>query len=158
MIQRLQTVYLTLAALLLAVPVIIPGGIVLSTIEAETGTYFLFAEKMIFQSPGELDILNTPYGLIAALMIGLFLSVYSIMQYKNRGFQMKLVQLAIVIQLVFAVLVFFYTDSMLDIAAEGSPSYSPVIGVMAVVIVLYLLALRGIKKDDALVRSADRLR
>lgn len=158
MIQRIQTVYLALAALLLIIPVVIPGGIMLASMETEAGTYMLLAEKMIFQGPGELNILETPYGLIGALMVSIFLSVYGIMQYRNRKFQMKLVQAAILVQVIFGVLIFFYSDSMADLAAEGSVSYSPVLAVLLVNVVLYMLALRGIKKDDELVRSADRLR
>lgn len=130
----------------------------LASMETEAGTYMLLAEKMIFQAPGELNILETPYGLIGALMVSIFLSVYGIMQYKNRKFQMKLVQAAILVQVVFGVLIFFYADGMADLAEDGSVSYSPVLAVLLVNIVLYMLALRGIKKDDELVRSADRLR
>lgn len=130
----------------------------LVSMETETGTYMLFADKMIFQAPGELNILDAPYGLIITLMAGVFLSVYAIMQYKNRKFQMKLVQAAILIQLVFGALIFFYADQMADHASEGSLLYSPIIAVLLVIVVLYFLAFRGIKKDDTLVRSADRLR
>ncbi len=91
-------------------------------------------------------------------MVSIFLSVYGIMQYRNRKFQMKLVQAAILVQVVFGVLVFFYADNMAELAADSSVAYSPVLAVLLVNIVLYMLALRGIKKDDELVRSADRLR
>jgi hypothetical protein len=158
MIQRIQTVYLALAALLLIVPVVFPGGIMLVSMDTEAGTYMLLVEKMIFQGSGELNIRDTPYGLIGVLMVSVFLSVYGIMQYKNRKFQMKLVQAAILLHLIFGALLFFYADGMTDLAQGGSISYSPVLSVLLVNIVLYILALRGIKKDDELVRSADRLR
>ncbi|MFT4545550.1 MAG: hypothetical protein ACI9UR_000900 [Bacteroidia bacterium] len=157
MIQRIQTVYLAITAMLLVLPVVFPGGLVLASIEADAGSYFLFAEKMILKGDS-LETLAMPYGLIGAVMVGIFISIYSIMQYKNRKFQIKLVQLAILVQLVFGALIFFYADKMAEVAQNGEVAYSPVIGFVLVNVVLYFLALRGIKKDDALVRSADRLR
>ncbi|MCF8459253.1 MAG: DUF4293 domain-containing protein [Flavobacteriales bacterium] len=41
---------------------------------------------------------------------------------------------------------------------EVSVAYSPSLVILLVNVVLYFLAVRRIKKDDALVRSADRLR
>ena len=154
MIQRIQTVYLVIVALLLITTVVFPGGIVLASLEAGEDSYMLFTEKLM---NGETEV-SIPYGLIGALLLGLLLSVYSIMQYKNRKFQMKLVQAAMFVQLVFGALVFFYADQMSGMATDGVVSYKPVLGVLILNLVLYFLALRGIKKDDALVRSADRLR
>ena len=80
------------------------------------------------------------------------------MQYKNRKFQVKLVQAALLVQLAVGGLVFYYADLMVGMAESNSATYSPVLAVLLVNVVLYFLAIRGIKKDDALVRSADRLR
>lgn len=157
MIQRIQTVYLALAAILLILPVVFPGGLALATLEADAGTYLLFAEKMILKGDAP-STFAMPYGLIGAVMVGIFLSIYSIMQYKNRKFQIKLVQAAIFVQLVFGALIFYYADVMAGIGQNGEVAYSPFIAIVLVNVVLYFLAMRGIKKDDALVRSADRLR
>ena len=157
MIQRIQTVFLAIATVLLVLPVVFPGGLVLASIEADAGSYVLFAEKMILKGDS-FETLAMPYGLIGAVMVGIFISIYSIMQYKNRKFQIKLVQLAILVQLVFGALIFFYADKMAKVAQSGEVAYSPAIGIVLANVVLYFLALRGIKKDDALVRSANRLR
>ena len=157
MIQRIQTVFLSIATVLLVLLVVFPGGLVLASIEADVESYVLFAEKMILKGDS-LETLAMPYGLIGAVMVGIFISIYSIMQYKNRKFQIKLVQLAILVQLVLGALIFFYADKMAEVAQRGEVAYSPAIGIVLVNVVLYFLALRGIKKDDALVRSADRLR
>ncbi|MGB0368300.1 MAG: DUF4293 domain-containing protein [Flavobacteriales bacterium] len=154
MIQRIQTVFLALTAVLFILPVVFPGGLALASIDGSTSSLILFTEKMV-QDGATVEM---PYGLIGSLMVGLFLSIYAIMQYKNRKFQIKLVQAAIFVQLIFGALIFFYADRMAGIADGGELAYKPTIAIVLVNVVLYFLAMRGIKKDDALVRSADRLR
>lgn len=157
MIQRIQTVYLAIAAVLMALPVLIPGGLELASADA-TGTVFsLFAEKVVERG----DVVNTlevPYGLIASLMVGLVLTVYAIMKFKNRKLQMKIIQASMLVQLVFGAFVFFYAGKLANLAVGGELTYSPSLAIVLVNLILLFLAFRGVKKDDALVRSADRLR
>lgn len=66
--------------------------------------------------------------------------------------------MALALQPVIAILTFYYATRMADFSEDASVSYQPALGILLVNVVLYFLAYRGIKKDDALVRSADRLR
>ncbi len=129
----------------------------MAEVQSDNGLYSLFVEVMVLDG-AKTQPLEIPYGLIGALTLGILLSVYSIMQYKNRKFQMKLVQFAMLVQLVFGALIFYYADKMASLSDTGELAYRPAVAVVLVNIILYYLALRGIKKDDALVRSADRLR
>lgn len=151
MIQRIQTVFLAIAAILLMLPVFLNWTL------ASTDSYQLNAVSIIETTDGVAQKAMSSFPIAGAMMLSLFLTVYAIMQYKNRKFQIKLVQGALLVQLVVGGVVFFYADKMSELATEGV-SYSPTLAILLVNVVLFVLAIRGIKKDDALVRSADRLR
>jgi len=58
-------------------------------------------------------------------------------------------------------MVFFYLDkvkAMVGEAIDATINYSPLLSAPVVAIFFCMLAIRSIKKDEALVRSADRLR
>ena len=94
-----------------------------------------------------LQLINGSVGVLAFLTIFL---------YKKRNIQIRLGNLVILITCVFIALVFFMADTM---STENQKihyligSYLPLIQVL-----LAYLATRYIKKDEELVRSADRLR
>lgn len=152
MIQRIQTVFLAFAAILLMLPVFLNWNL------ASTDSYQLNAVSIDLITDGVTQGVMSSFPIAGAMMLSLFLTIYGIMQYKNRKFQIKLVQGALLVLLAVGGLVFYYADKMGVLAAEGSVSYSPTLVILLVNVVLFFLAIRGIKKDDALVRSADRLR
>jgi len=159
MIQRIQTVFLAVAALLLAATMVF--GLPLLTIATPEGIYRLLPDAVYFN--GEKVLMT--YAVLASVTVGLLLCFYAIMQYKNRKFQLNLVKVSVLSQLIFVVMVFLYYDRVHDLATEGlaegaavSSSFSPILSAPVVAIFLCMLAIRAIKKDEALVRSADRLR
>lgn len=155
MIQRIQTIYLVLAVILLAMPMML--RIALFTVAVPEGSYQLFPANVLFNGT---EVMQTIV-VLASITIALMLLVYAIMQYKNRGFQVNLIKVSILSQLVFLVMVFFYLDKVKALAAatiEPAVTYSPLLSAPVVAIFLSMLAIRSINKDDALVRSADRLR
>lgn len=155
MIQRIQTVFLALAALLLMVPTVL--NLNWATLQSEGGNFVLTSVSI--NRVGEtVELVESAFPIAAAMALALLANIYAIMQYKNRRFQMKLTQAASALNLAIGVVVFFYADKMSTLAGEGSVSYSPTLAILLVNVVLCFLAYRGIKKDDELVRSADRLR
>lgn len=156
MIQRIQTVYLALAIVLSVLLVFL--RLTLAALVAEVGVYELNSVSILLQKEVGSEAIMSSFPITGAIMLGVFLSVYSIMQYKNRKFQVKLVQAALFVQLIVGALVFFYADKLSAFDVSAQVSYKPVIAILLVNVLLYFLALRGIKSDDALVRSADRLR
>lgn len=146
MIQRIQTVYLVLAAACgfgaLALP--------LATTSQEIQNSELFADA-VFNVQDNI-------GLLALFALAGLLSVIAIFLYNNRPVQMKLTRFALVADIVGLVLtiILFWRDLGNVESAEvgdGAGAYLP-LGF----ILFAILALRGIKKDENLVRSADRLR
>lgn len=156
MIQRIQTVYLGIVAILLALPVVLEVS--LASLTIEEGVYNLSPVTVSWISDGVSDTVFGSYSIAAAFGLSLFLTIYAILQFKNRKFQMRLIQLAMLLQPIIGAIVFVYADKMAELSEGASVSYSPVIAVLLVNVLLYFLALQGVKKDDALVRSADRLR
>lgn len=155
MIQRIQTVFLAIAALLLMVPTVL--NLNWATLQSEGGNFVLTSVSI--NRVGEtVELVESAFPIAAAIALALLATVYAIMQYKNRRFQMKLTQAASALNLAIGAVVFFYADKMSTLAGEGSVSYSPTLAILLVNVVLCFLAYRGIKKDDELVRSADRLR
>jgi hypothetical protein len=157
MIQRIQTVFLAVAALLLALTMAF--GIPLLTVTGPNGAYRLLPDAVYLN--GEKVLMT--YAVLASVTVGLLLAFYAIMQYRNRKFQMNLVKVSVLSQLIFLVMVFFQYDRVHDLATGGAAadvavSFSPVLSAPVVAIFLCMLAIRAIKKDEALVRSADRLR
>ena len=80
------------------------------------------------------------------------------MQFKKRKLQIKVAQGALLLQLAAIAAIFYYVNEMSKIAEFVPVSYSPILIILLINVVVYFLAIRGIKKDDKLVRSADRLR
>lgn len=152
MIQRIQTVFLLAAAILLVLPVFLHWTL------ASVGSYELTAISINQLGDGFAEKVSSSFAIAGAMMLSLLLTIYAIMQFKNRRFQVKLVQGALLVLLCAGGLVFYYADVMASLVPEEVISYSPILVIFLFNILLYILAIRGIKKDDALVRSADRLR
>ncbi len=137
MIQRIQTVYLTLALICSAVlPFVFPLWK-----NAAGGDYFFMA-----------DMVYVPlFGLSATL------SLLSVLSYKKRQQQFVMNRLNIILNLILLGLFVYRTLNLSGGAAEVSEKG---IGMFlpAVSIVLLVLANKAIKKDEDLVKSVDRLR
>lgn len=156
MIQRIQTVYLAIVGVLLLLFIIV--GVNLATLAAEDGVYQLTAVTASFLTESGSETVFSSFPVAATVAVCLLLTAYAITQYKNRKLQIRLIQIAMTLQPIIGIVVFFYANKMAALSESASLSYSPFLGVLILNLVLYFLALRGVKKDEALVRSADRLR
>lgn len=161
MIQRIQTVYLTLAfaamALLFAFP--------LAQFFAENGAYVFSVtglKNMVPLAPGEMPVFRSVIFLpivIVAVAIGL-LDLYTIFQYKNRALQVKLTNIAVLLTIAFIMGIFFLYIPFIEKKINIVPDYRKAFGIYLplVALVFEVMANRAIKRDEKLVRSADRLR
>ena len=73
---------------------------------------------------------------------------------------MNLVQIAIALILVFMALIFFYYSPVLEKKYNVVTDFKSAIGIYFPIVsfLMMILALRGIKTDEKLVRSIDRIR
>ncbi|PTX44202.1 uncharacterized protein DUF4293 [Christiangramia gaetbulicola] len=136
MLQRIQTVYLLIAAIIAA------------------GLIFVFPlwENNAGESVYAIDVLIAFGMYIASAAI----SLVSIFMFKNRKLQFVLGRLNIILNL-FLLGVFVYWSLTLpgemDISEKGIGMFLPIISIVFIV-----LANKAIKKDEDLVKSVDRLR
>lgn len=142
MIQRIQSIWLLLAAAaaFLTLKFSFYGG---NKLIAATNTKV--HESLTAQSNIVITILSAGIGLAA--LISIFL-------YKNRKQQFRIALVALLASVVNIIL--FFLESRKFVAGEGN--YTLTSAFAFVVPVFLFLALRGIKKDEKLVKSLDRLR
>ncbi|SFN88288.1 protein of unknown function [Bizionia echini] len=136
MLQRIQTLYLMLAA-------IVSGGLI-----------FVFE---LWTTPQGVKIFAADINYILALFLGsALLSVLSIFRFKSRKSQFMLGRLNIILNFI---LLGLFVYQSLNLSGETVVSEKG-IGIFLPIVTIVLLALanKAIKKDEDLVKSVDRLR
>ena len=99
------------------------------------------------------------YPLLAALALSGVIPVFAIFKYADRKLQMKVARFGMIIQLVYVVLLVFYVDRANTLIGQETDVVASVWVYSALIpIICSFLAGKFIKKDEALVRAADRLR
>ena len=135
MIQRLQTVFLTLAVVL------------------NIAVFF----TPIFSRSIEDPQVWIGYGLIAALVIASVLNIYSIFLFKDRKNQINWVKRAALAQII---AIGFCVGVLFSLGGIGTYLWDEALGTSfaGLAFIAQILALRFINKDEKLVRSMDRIR
>ena len=158
MIQRIQTVYLTLAIIALSLVFAFP----LAQFFAENGAYVFSVTGLKNMVPGEPPAFNVMLFLpLVIFTAGIaLLDLFTIFQYKKRGFQVKLTNIAVLATIALIMGIFFLYIPMIEKKINIIPDYRKAFGIYLplVALVFQVMANRAIKRDDKLVRSADRLR
>ena len=158
MIQRIQTVYLALAFIAIALLFAFP----LAQFFAENGAYIFSITGLKNMVPGEPEAFNSlifiPL-LLLAIGIALLIAV-AIFNFKNRPYQVKLTNFGVIGSVVLILAIFFLYVPMIEKKIGIVPDYSKAYGIYIplIVLVLIVMANRAIKRGERLVRSADRLR
>ncbi|MBE7176116.1 MAG: DUF4293 domain-containing protein [Mucilaginibacter polytrichastri] len=155
MIQRIQSIYLFLASLaqfsLFGFPVIdhgTPAG--QEEVVKVTGVYLNGVEQAAVDKPFDtLTIALIVVALVPLLLIFLF---------RNRRLQITLIYLAILLVIGFSFWLAETAKESISNANLQISDYNVGAFLPTLAIVLLLLAIRGIRKDEALIKSADRLR
>ncbi|WP_445732785.1 DUF4293 domain-containing protein [Mariniflexile sp.] len=136
MLQRIQTVYLLIAAIVSA------------------GLIFVLH---LWVTDGEVVVYAKDNLLYLGLFLGsALLSILTIFKYKNRKSQFMLGRLNIILNFI---LLGFFVYQSLNVSGETAVSEKGIGMLLPIVsIVLLALANKAIKKDEELVKSVDRLR
>ena len=152
MIQRIQTIYLVLAALLLGLTFAFPFA-----------SYSLSQGDVIFNAYGvteNVGEINTffPYYIAIALSMGL--ALFSILQYKKRKLQItvgRFLYLLLAVTIAFVFIDFYSLKGLFEVDSNSvSCGVSMFLPVAALPILF--MANRNIRKDEDLIKSLDRLR
>jgi hypothetical protein len=159
MIQRVQSLFLAGAVICLVASMFFPvwqkidpehnTGVVLKAFYTEMHTQDQTVRQEYF-----------PTVVLSLLAItGMVVALFEILAYRNRIKQMKLGAVNSLILAGFLGLSVYFTfrmEKMVSVAGEGSYDFGMYLP--AVALILNLLANRFIRKDEALVRSVDRIR
>lgn len=142
MLQRIQSLWLLVAGLLMA----------------STFKVALFNGNIVREgSPAQFEKLTASSSILLAIVVAISaaLALFTIFLYKNRKLQIKLV----IVNLILAILsiVLFYQQTQLYLPDQSSLFILALI-IPVVAVVFLILALRGITKDEKLIKSLDRLR
>ncbi len=160
MIQRIQTFYLFLAAMALAFLFLVPiytfeKNVAGARVEAKISIQG-YSEKM----PNTVDftlVEQTQARMMMTAAIALFL-LFTIFQYGNRKRQVAIARVMVIAE--FALIVFLLSGLQDQINAPEIENVKMGIGVAlpSLAIIFTALAARSIRKDEEMVKAADRLR
>jgi hypothetical protein len=156
MLQRIQTVYLTAVIIACVMLFTFP----LATYDnAAKGTYELSITgcRYMTNPPIYVEFWRT-FPMLLIVISSLVLAVISLLLYKKRRIQVLLVNITFLLHVILIGIIYIYYSSHFVTMANAQPSYKFGIFLPLISLVLLVLASRAIRKDEALVRSADRLR
>lgn len=142
MIQRVQTIFLFLAGLFFAGQFILPMA---NSVSTQTG----------YLADGQYDITDNT-ALMVITIVGIIMALAAILLFRNRKLQKSVSTLIVILSLVLLGAAYFFLNQ-----ASINPSTLSVNGGAFLPlgsIISALVANKFITKDDALVRSMDRLR
>ena len=158
MIQRIQTIYLFIAAACSAALFFFPVASFLSDITYQK----LYIVGLVNLAPGEQAAISRslvlPLAVIGSLMF--ILALTAILLYKKRDMQLRLVKFGILSTIVMIAGIFFLYSPLIEKKLAIVPDYTGEIGIYfpLITLVFFILANRAITRDDKLVKSLDRLR
>lgn len=157
MIQRIQTIWLLLATVVILGLFIFPYLNYIDLVGLGkklfvTGEYSASNNESVKQSSFTLQT-------IATILVAL-VPLITIFQYKNRKLQIKLIYLSIVLIALLGVWMYFTSAATLDLISQKFGANNIGVGffLLPIAIIFLAMAIGGIRKDDKLIKSADRLR
>ena len=152
MIQRIQTVYLLVATILMGSIFIYPFAELLG---ADSQLFIYSFNGLSIENEEGLYMLTIPP--IILLVITVLISFISIFLYKKRVIQMRLNSFNIILMIGYLGLNYYYIQNFSK-QLDGIVSYEITAIFPFVAVILTYLAIRAIGKDEALIRSMDRIR
>lgn len=152
MIQRKQTLWLLLAAVCLVLTLAMPVGTIIST-------DLTFSDLTALGFGADVDAAvgaHTPWGVLTLTALALVAAVLAIFGFKNRAKQLKTTNIMMLLSALAIVVTYIYVQSY---TPEGFMNdLKPGCVLYFVAYAAGFMARRGIRKDDELVKAADRIR
>ena len=152
MIQRIQSFYLLLVALLMLAMLFVP----FADFNNETASY-IFKAKGVYTHSDPPTLVYAAWSLFALLLLTVILPVITIFKYKKRILQMRLCLLnGILIVAFYGVFFIYWWLLSRDLSVETT--FKATLAMPAVALILDYMAARCILQDELLVRSESRIR
>lgn len=158
MIQRIQSVFLLLAAILMGLTAFLPLldlSFLVSSGSDAAESYKTLYSYGIGEFAGEFPT----WGIFTFAILGTLLSLISIFLYKNRNRQLNVCYVTALSIVLYYVTSMVYLNSYVSkIPAEYTFNIQAGIILPVVALIFILVAITRIKKDEKLVRSLNRIR
>jgi hypothetical protein len=155
MLQRIQTLYLLAATGLMSLMLFLP----LAEIATEdTGIYSVLSRGWYISDGETTELAMATWPVFNLAMVLAFLTLINICLYRRRKLQIRICVYSIILAFGLIGLVYYYF--VMGFRQLDEPVYAlrfPLV-LPAIFIILIYLAFRGIRKDEILIRSIDRIR
>ena len=155
MLQRIQTVYLLAATVLMSLMLFLP----LAEIAAEgTGIYEVLSKGWYITGGEYAEPVMLTWPVFILVLFLTLLPLINIFLYKKRKLQIRICIYSIILAFGLIGLIYYYF--VIGFRPLDEPAYAlsfPMV-LPAIFIILIYLAFRGIRKDEILIRSLDRIR
>jgi len=154
MIQRIQTVYLLVVVILISLFYFLPFASFMLDLDMSV---YRISIKGLIPDTGEQKSLLQVIPIIILISTIIVIAIASILLFKRRMLQIRLCIINIILLVGLQGLLFYY----ISVSAQqlsSKTSYSLIFVFPVISAIVAYLAIRRIAKDEALVRSSDRLR
>ncbi len=159
MIQRVQSLFLIAVVVCLVTAQFFPVWQKLDA-TGETGALLKVTHTEIYSPPEPVSREYFPTAVLGLLiLVGIVVAVVALFRFRNRMLQLKLGAVNSLVLAGFLGLSVYFTfrmEQMIPLAGEGTYDFGMYLPAAA--LICNLLANRFIRKDEALVRSVDRIR
>ena len=153
MIQRIQSLYLLIVIIGSALLFFLP----ITAYYTGNFTYTLnvLGLKLFSGTNQSVEVMTWP--LLVSNSLVIVLSIFALLKYKNRILQNKIVAFVFLFNAILLGLAYWITDSLAEVL--GTPVHYKAAAVFPILSVLLLVfTAKAIRKDDAKIRAAGRLR
>ncbi|HNQ13183.1 MAG TPA: DUF4293 domain-containing protein [Bacteroidia bacterium] len=152
MIQRVQSIFILVAIISSVVALLFPYSVIYVPTEPNATTIISYYHRIITDINGVVEVKGN-YLIVSFLCLGIFLSVFALFGYKNRNAQYRITRFTVLIYLCLILfLLFGYNQDATEINYKLG-IYFPMLSLL-----LLFFASVFIRRDENLVRAADRLR
>jgi len=152
MIQRIQTLFLLVVAILMGSLYFFP---IAQLFGDQQEIYEFYFNGLRLMGEEELYVATWPTFLLLSVIV--FIAFFSIFLFRKRVLQMRVNLFNIVLMLGYLGLNYFYIQNF-DKQMDGKVVYNLVAVFPIISVIFTYLAIRSIGKDEALIRSIDRIR
>jgi hypothetical protein len=156
MIQRVQTLYLSIVVIACISLFFFPITKYFNDVQG-TYVFFITGMRYMIEPPITVNFWLT-FPLLLFTVFSLILALSAIFLYKKRGVQLWFVNITFLLHVALIILIFLYYINHFETLFNTKPSYQFGVFIPLVSLVCIILASRAIRKDEALVKSSDRLR
>ncbi|WP_156307856.1 DUF4293 domain-containing protein [Sphingobacterium endophyticum] len=157
MIQRIQTIWLLLSSLVLLGLFIFPFVGYIDLVGLGKNIYV----TGVYSSANNVTTKESSFLLMSiATVVLALIPIFIIFQFKNRKLQLTLILVQVILICLFAVWMFVSANNILGLINQSIGASNIGIGffLLPVSILCLAFAIRGIRNDNKLIKSADRLR